>query len=167
MGTTAQQLQSWLRDLSDHFIRLPAEEIGAGIEAGLREIIDFLDVDRSTHIEFTGEEPLLSATYSSAREGVQPFQPGSFVDIIPWYHRELVEGRTVILERIPDDLPAAATAEREYAARFGIRSNLTIPIMVGDRPTCALAVGTFRESRIWPEEFIDRLRIAGEILASA
>ena len=167
MGTTAQQLQSWLRGLSNHFIRLPAEEIDAGIAAGLREIIDFLDVDRSTLFEFTGEKPLLTATHSSAREGVEPFQPGQFVDILPWYHNELVEGRTVILERIPGDLPAAATAERVYAGQAGIRSNLSIPIMVGDRPTCALAVGSFRESRTWPKEVVDRLRIAGEILAAA
>jgi formate hydrogenlyase transcriptional activator len=167
MEATERQMRRWLRDLSAYFIRLPADEIDAGIEAGLREIVEFLDVDRSTLFEFAGDESVLLATHSWAGDGVRPFPRGPFGKLIPWYHNELVSGRTVVLEKLPDDLPPEATAEREYVASEGMRSNLTIPILVGDRATCALAIGAFRRERVWPDKIVDMLRLAGEVLAAA
>jgi formate hydrogenlyase transcriptional activator len=162
-----QRLQEWMQGLSAHFIRLPASEIDSAIAAGLRDIIDFLDVDRSTLFEFSDDGQSLSATHSVAREGIEPFPPGPFQATIPWYYDQLAHGTTVILNRLPADLPPGAEREREYVRRVGLRSNLTIPIVVGGRATCCLAIGSFRRQITWHSDVIERLTLAGEILAAA
>lgn len=164
-GST-RRLQGLLRHLSAHFIGLPVSEIGPGIEHALRQIVEFLDVDRCTLFEFSADGTELSALSSWARSGLQPFRPGAFQRQLPWYHAELLRGRRVVLAHMPDDLPAEALAERDYAVRSGMRSNLSIPIFVGDRPTCVLALGNFRHHRTWPAETIELLELTGELLAA-
>jgi transcriptional regulator with GAF, ATPase, and Fis domain len=164
---TSHELRRWLRDLSALFIRLPAAEIDEAIQDGLRAIIEFLDVDRSTLFQFVEGGASLVATHSSARSGVEPFPLGPFRADIPWYHEQLARGEVVILGNVLDDLPPIAVEEREYIRRVGIRSNLTIPVVVGDRPVCALAIGSFRKAVTWHDDIVDNLQLAGEILGAA
>ena len=164
---TSEKLRRWLRGLSANFIRLPADEIDAAIEEGLRAIIEFLDMDRSTLFEFSEEGAFLVTTHSCARRGIDPFRLGPFQADVPWYHEQLALGKTVILSNALDELPPDAEEEREYIRRVGLRSNLTIPIVVGNRPICALAIGSFRKSVTWNNDVIDYLQLAGEILGAA
>jgi formate hydrogenlyase transcriptional activator len=163
----ARSFEIWLRDLSSRFIRMPAAETTTAIEDGLRAIVEFLDVDRSTLFEFSEDGSALDARHSWAREGVEPFSIPLLRDQLPWYYERLMQGHTLAYERLPDDLPPEAGREREYVTRAGMRSNLTIPILVGDTPVCALAIGSFRHQRSWPPRLVDRVRLAGEILAAA
>ena len=164
---TNRRLQQWLRGLSARFIRLPASEIEAVIEAALGEIIEFLEVDRSTLFEFSSDGETLTATFSCAKEGLDPFPKGTFRAELPWYYEKLSQGETLALNTLPDDLPPEASVEREYCLRVGLRSNLTIPVFVGGRPICALAIGTFGPAFPWRDVVVDRLRLAAEILAAA
>lgn len=167
LDDTSHELRQWLRDLSALFIRLPAGEIDDAIRDGLRAIIEFLDVDRSTLFEFLKDGASLVATHSSARSGIEPFPLGPFRTEIPWYHEQLARGEVVILGNALDDLPPDAVKEREYIRRVGIRSNLTIPVVVGDRPVCALAVGSFQKAVTWRDDIVENLQLAGEILGAA
>ena len=51
--------------------------------------------------------------------------------------------------------------------RIGLLSMLTVPIAVGGQSVCALAIGAFRQARDWPDPVVHRLRLIGQILASA
>src|SRR5262249_40327459 len=68
--------------------------------------------------------------------------------------------------RFPDDLPSEAVHEREMVQRTGLKSNLTVPILVGGRPVCVLGTGAIREFRAWPDQVVNRVRLVGQILAS-
>ena len=76
-------------------------------------------------------------------------------------------GRTVVLRSLPDDLPAEEVDLREYVARIGIRSQLSIPLRVGGRIIGAIGFGAFHDTRPWPEELIARLKVVGEVFVQA
>ena len=78
----------------------------------------------------------------------------------------MLRGETLRFERLPDDLPEDAAQDRETVCRIGLKSNLTIPIVVGGQHVCALATGTVHAFRGWPDHVVERVRLAGQILAS-
>jgi len=152
-------------DLSTRFTGLPVEEVDGEIERALHLLVELLGTDRSTFylIEPDGR---LVMTHSWARGGLEPATPSTTAQT-PWYTRTLAAGRVIALSRLPDDLPPDTEGERAYVRASGMKSNLTVPIVVGGRYVCALANGAFREQRAWDEETIDQVRLVGQILANA
>ena len=51
----------------------------------------------------------------------------------PWVVQEMVAGRTVIVPNL-DALPEEAAVDRESALRYGIKSNLTLPLSLAGEP---------------------------------
>ncbi len=84
-----------------------------------------------------------------------------------WLFDQVRAGRTVVLRSLPDDLPAEEVDLREYVARIGIRSQLSIPLRVGGRIIGAIGFGAFHDTRPWPEELIARLKVVGEVFVQA
>ena len=156
-----------LADLSVRFANVPGDHVETEIEQGQRELIAFLGFDRSTFFEFAADGTMITLC-SVAIPGVELIPVGTaFGHEMPWYAGELRAGRVVMMPSLPDDLPAEAVAEVEYARRIGIRSNLTIPLRVGGRVIGALAFGAFRTTRIWPDDLIARIRMVGEVFVQA
>ena len=156
-----------LADLSTRFTHLPVERIAEEIEHGLRRLVEFLGTDRSTLFEFSSDGTRFTPVASWARPGLAPYANPLVQAEVPWYHAQLVRGETIRYERLPDDLPDEAVQEKEYTRRIGMQSNLTVPIMVGGQPICALATGAFRTPRGWPDPVVERVRLVGQVLANA
>jgi len=156
-----------LADLSVRFANVRGDQVESEIERGLRELVEFLGFDRSTFAEFTADGTL-SVLCSVAVTGVEPLPLGTVLTKdFTWIASELIADRVILLPSLPDDLPAEAVAEAEVVRRSGLRSNLTIPLKVGGRVIGAIAFGAFRAARVWPEDLIARLRIAGEAFVQA
>ena len=156
-----------LADLSARFVNLPPSDVDQEIDRSLQQIVEMLDVDRSSLMEFSDDGKQLIATHSWAR-GDAPRLTGTLVsEDLPWYTGMLLRGETVAYSRLPEDLPEEATREKEYCAHVGLRSNLTIPLTVSQRPQSALAIGCFERERAWPAAIIPRLRLLGEVFANA
>ena len=156
-----------LADLSARFVNLPPSEVDQEIEHSLRQIVETLDVDRSSLMEFSEDGKLFIATHSWAREGFPRLTGTHRERGSPLVHREPAPGRNGQLLEAAEDLPAEAAREKAYCAGIGLRSNLTIPLKVSGRPLGALAIGCFRHEREWPAEVIPRLRLLGEVFANA
>jgi C4-dicarboxylate-specific signal transduction histidine kinase len=71
------------------------------------------------------------------------------------------------MSRIPDDLPAEAVAERQYFVGVGMRAGIGIPIQICGVPVCVLTFGDFRRPRMWSDELVARLRLAGDAFGNA
>jgi transcriptional regulator with GAF, ATPase, and Fis domain len=158
------QARRLLSDLSTRFTGLPVEEVDGEIEGTLRRLVEWLDTDRSTF--FLIEDGRLEQRHSWAREGRPASLPRETTELA-WYTRRIATGEVLALSRLPDDLPADAMAEREYAIRSGLRSVLTVPVAIGGRFVCALSTGAFRGPRSWDEEAIDSVRLVGQMIANA
>ena len=153
-------------DISSRFSYLPVDEIPGAIEETLHHIVETLDVDRSTVFELSDSGDTIEALHVWARPEAAPLSLPEAQDL-QWYLGFLRRGEMVRVSDAERDLPGEAAAERNYARRTGMKSNLTIPVSIGGRLVCALAVGAFRQSRQWPEPLVDRVRLMAQIIAAA
>jgi RNA polymerase sigma factor (sigma-70 family) len=64
---------------------------------------------------------------------------------------------------VPEDLPAEASAEREYLAQVGLKSQFTIPLKRAGAVVGAIGFASFRSHLEWPEDLVLRLRLMGGI----
>ena len=157
-----------LGDLSTRFTGMAAEAINSEIERALHMLVEFLGTDRSTLFEFSPDGTVLRATHTWARPDVAPVAINMIVETeLPWYHGQLTRGEVVRLGRVLEELPPGAAAERAYAERAGMQSNLAIPIAVGGRFVCVVATGAFCAPRAWSDSDVERVRVVGQILANA
>jgi hypothetical protein len=64
---------------------------------------------------------------------------------------------------VPEDLPAEASAEREYVAQVGLKSQFTIPLKMAGAVVGAIGFASFRSHLEWPEDLVLRLGLLGDI----
>jgi len=152
--------ETFLADLSAAFISVPADQVDSQIVAGLRQIVEFLGIDRSGFGELMTEENRMVITHSYEVAGV-PATPRIYVED-HWadYASKVREGEPF---RVPEDLPAEASAEREYLARVGLKSQFTIPLKMAGAVVGGIGFATFRSHLEWPEDLVLRLRLIGDI----
>jgi formate hydrogenlyase transcriptional activator len=153
--------------LSSRFTGLPVESVDDEIGGALRSLVECLDVDRSTLFSVASGSTLV-AIHSWSRPGVPPLDAATAEAArLPWYHEMLTSGQTIAMTRLPDDLPDEAVGEREYVRATHMKSNLSVPILVGGRYECVLAIGAFRGHRSWDESTVEGVHLVGQILANA
>jgi len=155
-----------LADLSARFANISAEQVESEIQAAQTSLRQFLGFDRSTFGEFQ-EDGSLVVLSSTAVEGVEPAPQGSLPSQLSWFLAKLRAGEIFIIQNPADDLPREAVAEAEYFKRTGLHSHLSIPLRIGGRIIGAIAFAAFRETRVWPDDLIARLKLVGEVFAQA
>jgi PAS domain S-box-containing protein len=160
------RFESFLLELSAFFAKAPTDCVERGVDLWLEKLARFIGVDRISlwecdinssqmhlrHVYCVPDFPRASTTIATAA--------------LPWLIEEFRHGRIAICERIPEDLPAAATAEREYMTQLGVKSALGVPVEAGT----TIYVVTFmciRGHRKWPKNLVRRLHLVAEIFASA
>jgi PAS domain S-box-containing protein len=97
---------------------------------------------------------------------VEPLLPGSIPAWGDWFVRELRSGRTIVI-RSYEDFPPEAAAAAEYYRRVGLRFQLVIPLPVSGRTVASIGLSAFRPTREWPDDFIARVRVIGEVMVQA
>ena len=168
-GSIERVLESFERltaDISSRFSYIPIDELPGAIESALRELVVTLDVDRSTVFELLENRDTLKMLHFWARPGVAAVRVGDMAGLT-WYIGRLREGEAVSFGDLEGNLPPEADFERAYVRAVGMKSNLTVPAFIGGRLVCALAVGSFREAREWPDPLVERVRLIAQIIAAA
>ena len=161
-----RRFSALLFDLSAQFLSLPANEIGHGIEKGLKLIGEFLNIDRITLTEFPQNGKGLDIVHSYAAPGVSPVL-GHFSNGIPWTINEIRKGNTVVLAQLPDDCPEEALQDRQYYLEQGVQSALGLPLRVGKSIPGAIFFDSLPIGRFWPNELVQILDKLGGILTNA
>jgi PAS domain S-box-containing protein len=154
-----------LSDLSARFANVAVDEVVSEIQAALEQLLKFLGFDRSAFAEVVdGDKQYILC--SAAAEGVKLPLRGPIPAHFNWFTGQLLSGRTVVI-RSYEDIPREEAAAAEYYRRVGIRSQLLVPLPVGGRVVATVGFGAFRSTREWPDEFIARVRVIGEVMAQA
>ncbi len=161
------QFERLLADLSARFVNLDADEILPAIEQALERIVRFFGVDRSSLAEFGAGEGESETLACWAVPGIERLPLGPLPVRLAWYVETLRRGETIAFSNLPEGLPDAAAAEREYVLRSGMRSNLSFPLFVSGRPFGHIALGAFARNVEFPDAVIPRLRLVGEVLAGS
>jgi PAS domain S-box-containing protein len=160
------RFETLLSDLSVMFAAGTPSTVDRDIEAGLRRIVEDLDLDRATLVMLQPSSDEVRVTHSWARQGVTSLRemiPGTEA---PWIVGQLRAGHIVRLGQ-PDDLPADATVDRQALERFGTRSGAVVPLVERGVTFGGLAVATVRQPRVWPEELLPRLRLLADVFTRA
>jgi two-component system, NarL family, sensor kinase len=171
-GDLREQLEERLRferlltDLSATFLNLAADLVDAQIEQALKQLVEFLGVERGGFGQLSHDKKGILGTHSYVVPGYPPLPPLILQEHLPWYAAQLERGEVMRFERLPDDAPAEAVNERAYVIKMGMKSNLTIPLKAGGIVLGALSFAAFREFRAWPDELVQRLSTIGEIFAN-
>ncbi len=155
--------------LSARFVRTSPDRVDAEIEHGLKMVLEFFQVDRAGLLQILPEKDEWMITHFAYSELVPPIPTGVRLpaSINPWaYERLAQKGEAVFFSRI-DDVPPEAGVDKKTWREWGIRSNLVIPIFTGDSATHAIAINSVNSERVWPEEFILRLQLLGEIFVNS
>ncbi|MDM0106324.1 ATP-binding protein [Variovorax sp. J22R24] len=155
-----------LSDLAASFINLPPENVDLAIENELERIVLALGIDRSalvrvmphrTHAEVTHSY----ATGDSGTPGWSSAQP-----LTPWALDMLAASRPIVFERL-DDLPPQASEAREAYRLAGLRSSVTMPIVIADKLYGGLSFDSVHTERSWSDPLLGRMRVLAEVFGNA
>jgi transcriptional regulator with GAF, ATPase, and Fis domain len=159
------QFERLIGDLLSHFVSLAPDEVDAAIEDAQRQVVEALDLDRSTLFQRPAGGPLVFTHYWSRPEFPPPPAGQLLSTSFPWALSKILRGEVVCFTSI-EDLPADAP-DRGAIARVGTKSNVTIPLTVGGEVVGALAFGAMRVERAWPPEVVNRLVLLAQVFANA
>ncbi|MFY9941303.1 MAG: sigma 54-interacting transcriptional regulator, partial [Desulfobacterales bacterium] len=158
-----------LSDLSARFVNLPAEGLDREIEHALEMVIAFFQVDRCALVRTLPGKTAFQITHVAASAHAPQVPKGMEIPRAenPWAYRKLVERGEVVAFTRMDDVPEAPPASKQFWRQLGIRSTLTIPILLGESIDYVISINAVRNERVWPEEIIPRLKLLGEVLVNA
>lgn len=159
------RFEALLSDLSAEFIKVPENEVDSKIVQGLERISGFMDFDRSTVWLLSPADGGLHFSHSYALSGIKP-PPAFLLDIAPIWVGMVHQGELFYITDT-NEMPANMWREKKYCRdRGGIKSILFIPLTVGGTVLGAISFVSYRYNRSWPNDFIQRLRLLGEIFAN-
>lgn len=155
-----------IADLSARFVHIPGDRVDGEIENAQQRICQTLGLDRSTLFQFNGPDGEAIMTHSWAMEGFQPGPKISMERLFPWTLARIRNGKMIQYTSL-EEAPEEAATDVASVRRFGPKSNVTFPLIVGGEVLGGLAFGSLKAERQWPESLVGRLQLIAQIIATA
>ncbi len=172
------RFEAFISDLSATFVNLPADKVDVEIERKLKYLIEYMDLDRASLLQFSKDRTKIYLKYSYSipdpnlkiireitKRELEQEEQYPWSERCPYFTKKLRQGETVIFRT--EDLPDEASLEKEFCKKSGVKSFLLIPVTVGGLVAFTITFGSYRYVLSWPGELIQRLRLVGEIFANA
>jgi formate hydrogenlyase transcriptional activator len=162
------EFEGLISELSSRFINLPPGDLDREIEDALRRVSEAVGLDLAILWQWDGEgRAIMAPTHAYyVHESLRPTEPLR-QEHFPWSIQQMLAGRAVAVSSL-EEFPPEADVDRESCRVFGVKSNLTLPLLVaGQPPVGALGLNAMRESRDWPDPLVKRLRLVAEVLTNA
>ena len=158
-----------LSDLSARFVNIPPDQVDPEINRALKQLLEFFRVDHSTLLRILPSKASFQISHDASSDDIPPVPVGVELSrsLYPWAYEKLAEKHEVVSISRLDDLPVEANVDRQTCIEWGLRSYVTIPILIGESVEHIIHVSSVKSERVWPEEFIPRLRLLGEIFVNA
>jgi transcriptional regulator with GAF, ATPase, and Fis domain len=163
-GLDQVRIERLVADLAARFVNIPPSEVDACIEDAQRQLVEALDLDRSTLFQVVNDDLVYTHSWSRPPFQVPAGTRDSAKTSFPWYLARLKEGEPVLVTNT-DAVPSEA--DRDNLRRYGTRSNAVLPLMNDGRLVGALAFGAVRAQREWPPGVVERLRLVATVFAQA
>lgn len=156
-------------ELSAMLNSLPSKEVDRKIEDGLGLIGRFMDVDRCFIARFSDDKKEFHMTHMWFAENV-PADEHIFTmklsEDVPWLTGHMLRDEPVIFESM-DEMPASAMPERAYCESVDLQSTAIVPLIVEEDVIGMFGFDMIGRQRQWPEDVLQRLRLAGGMFTSA
>jgi transcriptional regulator with GAF, ATPase, and Fis domain len=155
--------------MSARFVNLPADRVDSEIEDAQRRICEYLDIDRSTLWQVVEGEPgaLLLTHFHQIPGTPKPDNRMIARNFFPWTSRKVLGGETVAISKMTD-LPQEASQDMETYCKYGTKSNVLVPLSVGDGPVFGLlSFALIHEERNWQETEVKKFTLIAQVFANA
>jgi signal transduction histidine kinase len=162
------EFETLISDTSASLFAAPPDRLEFEIECALERVREFFRADRCALLSVSADRKVVQVRLASYAKGLTPLPPDlNLAPAFPWsYHRLLVERAPVRVARIAE-LPPEADVERAAWRQLPIRSALSLPIETGGSVGHIIVLNTVHHEREWPDVFVTRLRVLGELLVAA
>jgi signal transduction histidine kinase len=151
------RFEKLLSSLAAAFSHLSAADFDPAVQRGLRQVVDFLGVDRGSLIEFTRDG---TATRSWAVE--EWMNVGEF----PWMTARLQCGEVINVSQV-EELPDEAAVDRQSYLVNRVKPQVAVPLLVSGIVVGGLIFSTVGAERAKSDELIQQLHLLGEVFANA
>ena len=156
-----------ISDLSARFVNIPAGKVDSEIEEALGRVLKFFDVDRCGLLEVFPEIGEAHLTHVSQADGTPPVPVRiDYVRLFPWSGERILHNAEPVRLHTRDYPPEAAV-DRGSAEAMGIKATLRIPLLYKGAVRHLIVINAVKEEKVWPEEYIPRLQLIGEIFLNA
>ena len=167
--TLAERLrfEEMLSEISARFISTSFDQVDSNIDNALRQVMEFFQVDLCALMEVLEDRAFVRISHAVYGEGIEPI-PGNIniAELYPWTYRKLMRGNPIIISRV-EDYPEEAQIDRQSYAAMGTASRLAIPVAVDGKISRIITIHQKQHHQAWPEEYLPRLRLLGEIFVNA
>ncbi|MBN1125344.1 MAG: PAS domain-containing protein, partial [Sedimentisphaerales bacterium] len=162
------RFETLISDISARFVRLPSDTVDSEIERALKQILDFFEVDRCGLLGVHKDQRFAKVTHACYAEGIEQVSKEiNLAELFPWsYDTLVIKGLPVKVERITQ-LPPEAEHDYQSWLGMGVKSNLAIPMFSAHGIRHLIVIHAVRKERDWPQEYISRLCLLGEIFVNA
>ena len=154
-----------LSKISTRFLNLPVDVIDANITDSLQELVEFLDMDRSTLYQLDNNRAIFVLTHFWSRPGIEKVFEGLTEKDFPWITKTIRRGEVFSCHSL-EDMPLDALDDKKNLMAVGDKSLLVIPLMASGSMIGALSFSSIRSEKILPEKVVQRCRLIGEIFAN-
>jgi C4-dicarboxylate-specific signal transduction histidine kinase len=151
------RFEQLLSTLTAAFSHLSAGDFDREIQHGLRQVVNFLGVDRGSLIEFTRD-----GTTARSWAIEEWIDVGEF----PWMTARLQRGNLVSVSQL-EELPDEAAVDRRSYLTHRVKPQVAVPLLVGGTVVGGLVFSTVGAERARSDELMQQLRLLGEVFANA
>lgn len=160
------QFERLISDISARFLNIAPDKIDREIEGALKGIVDFFHVSHTVLIKGSPEGHRAGIIHAAHADDVPPTPlRGNLNAVVPWTSDWIAQGKVLSVTAL-EELPAEAAADREFFVNLAVKSLLIIPIIIQDSPKYAIGISSRREQMVWPEDYIPRMGLLGQMLVN-
>lgn len=160
-------LHHLILNFSSLLIQAPNQQIKAAIQTTLLQLGEFAEVDRVYIFEYNSETDTVDNTYEWCSAGTTPeienLQEIPFA-AVPRWQEKFFQKEYVYIPKV-SEIDAQYHVEKQILEPQGIISLLAIPMFYGDTLIGFIGFDAVKSERLWSEDHINLLRLAGEIIA--
>ena len=163
------KFQNLITQVSSQFINLHPAQIDDEIDRTLQQIGEFADADRSYVFQFSDDQKFVSCTHEWCADNIEPTIEriqNAPVDSFAWVMTQFLSGDMVLLPRVSELPPEAATVKGELEQQ-GIQSLLAVPMITSGKVIGFIGLDSVREEKMWVEDTSSLLNVMVQVFASA
>jgi PAS domain S-box-containing protein len=156
--------EALLVGLSARFVNVPDEQLDAEIENAIRQLAAFLGMDQGALVQWGEDVGRSVVTHAWAAPGSSLVPAVSGRDVVPWIHRRIMAGESVLFSRV-NELPPEAKGDMRFLRKAGIKALVALPMNVGGRSIGCLELSNHRDEGAWPRDTERRLTLIANVFA--
>jgi transcriptional regulator with GAF, ATPase, and Fis domain len=170
------KFEQLLTEISAAYVNLPSEKVEQAVLKDLQCVGKFLRVDRCMIYEFLEDKGVFHPSYAWwAEQDSELWQQlndwawenwPSIYESLKYSYKKWKAGKVVKFRNL-DDLRGEAEKMKRFYREFGVKSLISVPILVDGSAVAAILLATVRKHRDWPEKMIPRLQMMGTIFVNA